>query len=112
MTRARLATGALVNALIRRANQAGGFATVLAKGDATAGAVLVVAQDRGTHVRLWERGLGPSGDIELIAVGPEGDAQALADYWVRRRRNDPDLWVVELDIPQAERFAAETLVGD
>jgi hypothetical protein len=109
---ARLATGALVNALVRRANQAGGFATVLAKGDATAGAVLVVAQHRGQNAKLWERGIGPSGDVELIAVGPEGDSQAQTDYWVKRRRNDPDLWVVELDIPQAERFAAETLVGD
>jgi hypothetical protein len=109
---ARLATGALVNALIRRANQAGGFATVLAKGDATAGAVLVVAQDRGQNARLWERGIGPSGEVELIAVGPEEDSQAQTDYWVKRRRNDPDLWVVELDIPQAERFAAQTLVGD
>jgi hypothetical protein len=109
---ARLATGALVNALVRRANQAGGFATVLAKGDATAGAVLVVAQDRGQNARLWERGIGPSGDVELIAVGPQEDSQAQIDYWVKRRRNDPDLWVVELDIPQAERFAAQTLVGD
>jgi len=74
--------------------------------------VLVVAQDRGQNTRLWERGIGPSGDVELIAAGPEGDAQALTDYWTKRRRNDPDLWVVELDIPQAERFAAETLVGD
>jgi hypothetical protein len=109
---ARLATGALVNALVRRANQEGGFATVLAKGDETAGAVLIVAQDRGRDARLWERGIGRSGQVELIAVGPEGDAQALTEYWAKRRRNDPDLWVVELDIPQAERFAAETLVGD
>lgn len=109
---ARLATGALVNALVRRANHAGGFATILAKGDATAGAVLVVAQDRGENPALWERGIGPSGDVELIAVGPQGDAQAVTDYWMKRRRNDPDLWVVELDIAQAERFAAETMLGD
>ncbi|MGN6817936.1 MAG: DUF1491 family protein [Sphingomonas sp.] len=109
---ARLATGALVNALVRRAGSAGGFATVLAKGDATAGAVLIVAQDRGENPRLLERGIGPTGDVELIAVGPDGDAQAIADYWSRRRRNDPDLWVVELDIAQAERFAAETMLGD
>lgn len=112
MGSARLATGVVVNALVRRAGRAGGFATVLARGDATAGAVLLVAQDRGQNARLWERGIGPSGDVELIAVGPEDDAQALTDYWMKRRRNDPDLWVVELDIPQAERFAAETLLGD
>ena len=108
---ARLASGALVNALVRRANAEGGFATVLAKGDSTAGAVLIIAQDRGANARAWERGIGGSGTIELIAVGPEGDARAVADYWMKRRRSDPDLWVVELDIAQAERFAAETIVG-
>lgn len=108
---ARLASGVLVNALVRRANREGGFATVLAKGDATAGAVLIVAQDRGQHPRLWERGIGPSGEPALIAVGPEDDPHALTDYWMKRRRNDPDLWVVELDIAQAERFAAETMLG-
>ncbi|MBN9940404.1 DUF1491 family protein, partial [Listeria monocytogenes] len=32
-------------------------------------------------------------------------------YWRRRRDRDPDLWVVELDIPSAERFAAETIAS-
>lgn len=109
---ARLAAGVLVNALVRRVGQAGGFAAILAKGDATAGAIIVVTQDRGRNARLWERGIGPTGNVELIAIGPEGDAQALTDYWMKRRRNDPDLWVVELDIPQAERFAAEILIVD
>jgi hypothetical protein len=108
---ARLASGVLVNALVRRVGQAGGFATVLAKGDVTAGAILIVALDRGEHPRLYERGIGSSRDSELIAVGPSEDATAVADYWTKRRRNDPDLWVVELDIAQAERFAAEALLG-
>ena len=29
----------------------------------------------------------------------------------RRRARDPDLWVIELDIAGAERFAAETILG-
>jgi hypothetical protein len=33
--------------------------------------------------------------------------------WIdRARRIDPDLWVVELDIPDAARFVAETLGRD
>ena len=107
---ARLTSGLLVNALIRRVGQAGGFAAVLAKGDATAGALLIVAQDRGEGARAWERGIGPGGDTTMIPVGPEGDAQALTDYWMKRRRSDPDLWVVEVDVAQAERFAAETIL--
>lgn len=107
---ARLATGLLVNALIRRAEGAGGSAMVLAKGDATAGAVLLLLVERGANPRFVERGLGPDGSPALIASGPrefadEGEATA---YWRRRRARDSDLWVVELDIAQAERFAAET----
>jgi hypothetical protein len=107
---ARLASGALVNALVRRANLEGGFATVLARGDSTAGAILIVAQERGENPRLIERGIGASGDTELIEVGPRGDPQAATDYWMKRHRSDPDLWVVELDIAAAERFAAETIL--
>ena len=102
----------LVNALVRRANIEGGVVTVLAKGDATAGAILVVAQHRGENLRLLERGIGPDGRTALIAVGPTGDPQAVTDYWIRRRRSDPDLWVVEVDIAAAERFVAETIAPD
>ena len=102
----------MVNALVRRANAAGGFATVLAKGDSTAGAILVIAQHRGENPRALERGLGPDGNTALIAVGPAGDSREMADYWARRRRNDRDLWVIELDIADSERFAAETILGD
>ena len=103
-------SAALVNALVRRANRDGGFATVLAKGDATAGAILVIAQDRGRNARAYERGIGPKGETALIAVGPEDDDK-VTDYWMRRRTSDPDLWVVEVDIAQAERFVAETILG-
>jgi hypothetical protein len=39
------------------------------------------------------------------------DGGAVSDYWQRRRSRDPDLWVLELDIAAAERFAAETIIG-
>ena len=103
----RLPTGVLVSALLRRVNDAGGFGAVLAKGDAQAGAVLVVAVEGGA-TRLLERGIGPDGRPGLIDSTPADD---LPSYWRRRRQRDPDLWVIELDIPQAQRFAAETLGG-
>jgi len=108
---ARLATGVLVNALIRRAEGAGGGAMVLAKGDATAGAVLLLLVERGANPRFVERGLGPDGNPALIPSGPREfvDDGEVTAYWKRRRERDSDLWVVELDIAQAERFAAETL---
>jgi hypothetical protein len=110
---ARLASGLIVNALIRRVNAEGGSAMVLAKGDAEAGAILVLALDRGDDPRFFERGLGPDGKAALVRSGPLqfDDPGAVGDYWQRRRSRDPDLWVLELDIASAERFAAETIIG-
>jgi hypothetical protein len=34
----------------------------------------------------------------------------VGDYCRRRRARDPDLWVIELDSPEAERFTAETIL--
>jgi len=83
---------------------------VLAKGDATAGGILLLTVERGANPRFFERGLGPDGAPALIASGPSSladDLEATA-YWRRRRAGDGDLWVVELDVPDGERFAAET----
>lgn len=107
----RLASGLLVNAMVRRVNAAGGSAMVLARGNAEAGAILVMTLERGGNPRFFERGVGPDGRPALIASGPEStDDAAAAEYWRRRRSRDPDLWVVELDVADAERFAADAMV--
>lgn len=107
----RLPSGLLVGAMLRRVNQAGGIGTMLARGDDQAGAILVITLEKGVNPRAWERGIGPSGAVELISVGPQApdNEREIYDYWQRRRARDPDLWVIELDIAQAERFAAETM---
>lgn len=111
---ARLPSGVLVSALLRRVNDAGGIGTLLARGDAQAGAILILTLDRGVMPLLLERGIGPDGATALLPVGPGAGAASdeIADYWRKRRQRDPDLWVIELDIPGAERFAAETMLDD
>lgn len=107
---ARLPSALLVAAMIRRTQDAGGFAAVLARGDEGGGAILAMAVDRG-RTRLLERGLGPEGRAVLLDVTPaDADARGVDDYWRRRRSRDPDLWVVELDGAEAERFVAEALL--
>jgi len=69
---------------------------VLARGDATAGALLVQLAERGIPGPLLERMLGPKGNYLWQPTGPEDDAER-TDYIARRRRSDPDLWVIELD---------------
>jgi hypothetical protein len=105
---ARLSSGVVVSALLRRVNDAGGLGVVRARGDAQAGGIVVVIGER-----VVERGLGPDGDTALIETGPHdpADASGIEEYWRRRRARDPDLWVIELDIADAERFAAETILG-
>lgn len=102
----RLPTDLVVGALLRRVNDAGGMAMVRAKGDAQAGGVLLLLEDGG-EARAVERGIGPDGTDALIDSTP---ASGVEDYWRRRRSRDPDLWVVELVVAGAERFAAESLL--
>uniref|UniRef100_UPI001576AE9F DUF1491 family protein n=1 Tax=Sphingomonas bacterium TaxID=1895847 RepID=UPI001576AE9F len=87
---------------------AGGMAVVRARGDAQGGAILLVVSELGGPERLLERGIGADGGSALIESAPAGD---IDEYWRRRRARDPDLWVVALDIAQAERFAAETMLA-
>lgn len=105
---ARLASSVLVSALLRRAQDEGGFGAVLAKGDATAGAIAVILAERGVRTSVLERRLQPDGhytwEASARALASDPDFQALLD---RRRKYDPDLWILELDVASAERFAAE-----
>lgn len=96
---ARLASGVLVSALLRKVGSEGGTGAILAKGDATAGALLLLIADRGKVVALRERGLRPDGTPGWIPAGPSdpGQDEDLAAYLERRRRFDSDAWIVELD---------------
>jgi hypothetical protein len=107
----RIATHLLVGALRRRVELAGGQAMLLARGEAMGGGVLVLLLDRGERPRFLEPGLGPDGARAMIATGPaECDSQAADSFWRKRRQYDPDLWVIEVDVPDGERFAAETIL--
>ncbi len=105
----RLASSVLVGALIRRAESEGGFGAIVAKGDAAAGAVAIILRQRGRPVALLERALQSDGRYEWqdLSFQPTDNERILSGLIDRKRRFDPDLWVVELDIASAERFAAE-----
>ncbi len=115
MAEARLTSAMLAGALIRRAQAAGGFAMVVVKGDPISGAILIQAVEKGQEKGLFERVPDYAGGYRLAPCGPsvetsrDSEPGSLAAYIERRRRSDPDLWVIELDIAQAERFAAETI---
>ncbi|GAA0736689.1 hypothetical protein GCM10009106_23190 [Sphingomonas japonica] len=87
---------------------------VLARGDSEGGMILVLAGDRGGNLRFLERGMSRDGTAVLAQCGPDRivDDAAATEYWQRRRRVDPDLWVIEVDVADAERFVAETILND
>ena len=103
---ARLAAGILVSALIRRVENEGGSAAVLARGDATGGALLIQLAERGVPGPLIEPVLDRDGNYVWGPTGPQ-DAAQRADYIARRRKSDPDLWVLELDSTHAARIVAD-----
>ncbi|HEY0626084.1 MAG TPA: DUF1491 family protein [Allosphingosinicella sp.] len=105
----RLATSIFVSGLIRRAESEGGTGMVLAKGDETAGAILIILNEKGRKQRILERVLQPGGQYlwqDNIGQDIDNDAEISA-LLARRRSFDPDLWLIELDVASAERFAAE-----
>jgi hypothetical protein len=105
---ARIASSVLVSALLRRAGAEGGFGAVLAKGDPTAGSVAVILAERGARKCLLERLLQPDGRYAWQDSSQAVESEeAFSTLLENRRRFDPDLWVLELDIASAERFAAE-----
>jgi len=80
------------------------------KGDPERGSLLLFVSSRGRHVACLERVLNLDGSYHWQAVGPSDSASStqIADFLARRERFDEDLWAIELDIAEPERFIAET----
>ena len=87
--RSGVTTDIWVAALVRRAQAAGAFATVVRRGDAERGDVLVkVSPERG-RARLYAPAFTLDGPAE------------------RRVRADRDLWVVEIEDKEGRHFLTE-----
>ncbi len=99
-----------VSGLVRRIETEGGFATILHSGDAEGGSMLLIVSSRGRYFASLERILGVSGAYEWRAAGPPESAGSadLRAFLAKRTQFDPDLWILELDIAEPERFIAET----
>ncbi|WP_336985274.1 DUF1491 family protein [Altererythrobacter aquiaggeris] len=95
-----------ISGLIRSVQAAGGFATVIAKGERDAGTILIVTLEKNGHQRLFERMPQLDGSRNFIA-SREMDVDnpmEFQDYLSRRAKQDRDIWILELDIADAERF--------
>lgn len=105
----RLPAHVEVGAILRLAESQGGFATVLAKGERDAGTILIVTMYRGGNARLYERMPQRDGSRSFLATKREDtdNPREFSEYLELRRRQDPDIWIIEADVACDERFIAD-----
>ncbi len=103
---ARLPAHLEVSALIRQVEAEGGFGTVLRKGEREAGTILVVLMENGKDSRAYERmpQLDGTRAWHCAMRQASDNAEEFSSYLERRASQDPDLWLLELDIARGERF--------
>ncbi len=103
---ARLPAHLEVAGLLRSVQAEGGFATVLHKGERDGGTILVVLIKNGTNARVFERIPAPDGTRNWSTTRTQSNenTEEFSNYLTRRSTQDPDLWIIELDIANGERF--------
>lgn len=95
-----------IGSLIRLAETHGGSAMVLSKGEKDAGTILLVTMHRGHNARLFERMPQLDGTRAFVETRIQ-DAEKpyeFSEYLDRRAKQDPDSWILEIDIDDPQRF--------
>ena len=95
-----------IGSLIRLAETHGGSAMVLSKGEKDAGTILLVTMFRGHNARLFERMPQLDGTRTFVQTRIQ-DAEKpyeFSEYLDRRAKQDPDSWILEIDIDDPQRF--------
>ncbi len=101
-----LKTSIWAYALLRRAEVGGAYAMLARKGDGDAGAVLVkVCTLDGTAV-LYRPIRDMNGERVWLPKGPLSDRE-IDELIGGRVKNDPDLWVVEIEDKKGRHFLTE-----
>ena len=105
---ARLPAHLEVSGILRMAQSAGGFGTIVSRGERDAGTILLLTLERGGNARLWERmpQLDGGRNFAVTAVEDIENPSKIQDYIARRSAQDRDCWIVELAIDDADRFVA------
>ncbi|HHC29972.1 MAG TPA: DUF1491 family protein [Rhodobacterales bacterium] len=94
---ARLASGVWVSAYLARLQAEGIAVYVVARGDETAGAVLVKLATMDGQARAFHRVIDLMSGTrrwDVLAEGPEREVDAMIQ---KQRGFDPDLWVIEVE---------------
>jgi hypothetical protein len=108
---ARLAAGVWVAAYLRRLGILGIPAYIMARGDPTAGAVLVKLSLLDGTARLFQRAYDIGADARVWQVLAEGDERAMDEVITRQRGFDRDLWVIEVEDAKGRHLLDEEGLG-
>ncbi len=97
-----------IAAIRRLAEAENGFATVIAKGQRDAGTILLVMIGRDRPAELYERMPQLDGTRCFVQTKQEDidNKQDFSEYLMRRKHQDGDIWILEVDIADGERFVA------
>ena len=93
----RLATGIWVSAYLQRLQAEGISTYIVARGDETAGAVLVKLATMDGKATAFERRLDLMSGERSWMVLAEGDEREVDESIRKQRSFDPDLWVIEVE---------------
>lgn len=101
-----------MSALVRRASAHGDFATVVKKGEETAGQIVLVARRRDGRCRVFVRTMNKDGRYGWTIAVEAGKEELgkINEYLEKQERYDPDLWIVELDTDNPERLVDDELI--
>ncbi len=97
MSRPRLTAAFWVSAYLSRLQAAGIAAYVPARGDATAGAVMVKLATMDGKAQLWQRLFDPMTDRRAWVCTERGEEAAIDARLARERARDTDLWIIEVE---------------
>lgn len=104
MAEARIKTSVWISAQVRMCSLKTMPAVISHRGDADAGSV-VIRLDRldGTTTVLSQSRDAHGERVWLKATGDEPVANSAADEYIARRvKNDPDIWILDIEDPRAE----------
>lgn len=112
----RVTTDIFVSALVRRVFSAGGFAAIVQRGSAEAGAIYITTRNRLGELSLYAPAPQTSYDTskseERLFLQAAGlDNEQIDAKLEKEKRFDPDIWIVEIEVAD-EKIAELIALSD
>ena len=108
----KLATGLWVAAYRARLEAAGTPVYITAKGDQTAGAVLVKVATLDGNATLWQRSVDLLTGARAWVVLKKGLELDVDEAARKQQSFDPDLWVIEIESRDGAHLLDDPSLGD